>query len=744
MTISNNEKVVSVSREIAGRTLTLETGWIAKQASGSVIATYGETVVMSTAVDGGPRDLPFFPLTVDYREKTYAAGKIPGGFFKREARPSLKEVLAMRLLDRSVRPMFPSGYGNEVQIMSSVLSYDQENAPEILHMVAGMAAVHISNIPFECAMSAVRLGYVDGNVIVNPTATIINRDDNMLDLTMSGHAGAVCMVEAGAQELPDAEVSRALSEGHKVIQSLCEMVEELRAQCGKEKIEVTAPEVDADTPAAVLEKYGQEAIEAVLLTQGKFERYDAIDAWVATVVADMGGDDEDDQVRVKKAAKKVVNNIERDMTLNGRRVDGRDTKTIRPINIENRFLPRAHGSSLFTRGETQAIVTCTLGASDDEMMIDGIESEKSKQAFYLHYNFPPFCTGEAKPLRGTSRREQGHGALAERALRAMLPDHNEFPYTIRIVSDITESNGSSSMASVCGGCLSMLDAGVPMKASVAGIAMGLIMDEATGKYAILSDILGSEDHHGDMDFKVTGTDKGVTALQMDIKVKGLSNEILEEAIEQAREGRVHILGKMAEVQEGPATELSAYAPCNMSVKIPPSKIGFLIGPKGANIKELQETFGVNVNIVDDEGNVQVSGNPVSQVEACIARIASQTRVIKIGERFNGAVTSVKDFGCFVDLGGGQEGMCHISELEEGRTEDVESVCKEGDAIDVIVVNVDERSGKVRLSRRIAMMAEDEVEEAMAAAQKPQGGGRGGRGGPRRDDRRGGGRGRDRR
>jgi polyribonucleotide nucleotidyltransferase len=751
MTISSNNNVRSVSREIGGRTLTIETGWIAKQASGSVIVSYGETVVMSTVVDGGPKDLPFFPLTVDYREKTYSAGKIPGGFFKREGAPTTKEVLAMRMLDRSVRPMFTAGFQNEVQVMSAVLSFDQENEPEVLSMIGGMAAIHLSHIPFEGGMSAVRVGFVDGNVIINPTKSVLAMDNNLLDMTMSGTMNAVCMVEAGAKELPDSEVPGALAAGHEVIKEIIGMIDELRGMCGKEKLEVEAPAVDLETPAEVLAKYGEEHVENVLLTSGKFERYAAADAFVAQVIAEMAaeGDSEEalaDQAKYKKAAKKVVNDTERKMTLNGKRVDGRDTKTIRQIDIETQILPRVHGSTLFTRGETQAIVAATLGSADDEMFVDGLNAEKEKNKFFLHYNFPPYCTGEAKMLRGTSRREKGHGMLAERALRPMLPEHNEFPYTIRIVSDITESNGSSSMASVCGGCLSMLDAGVPMKAPVAGIAMGLIMDEETGQYAILSDILGSEDHHGDMDFKVTGTADGITALQMDIKVKGLKAEIMAEAIDQAKEGRIHILGKMAEALDGPRKNISPYAPANKSVKIPAEKIGFVIGPKGANIRELQETYGVNVNILDEDGNVQVSGTPVEQVDACIERIKQQTRVIGIGERFTGKVTGVKDFGCFVDLGGGQEGMCHISELDIERTEQVEDVCNEGDEMDVIVVNVDERSGKIRLSRRITMLPEEEVEEAIAAASRPsRPAGRGrddrGRGRGRRDDR--GGRGRDR-
>ena len=733
MTLSKNKNVQSVSREIGGRTLTLETGWIAKQANACVIATYGETVVMSTAVDGGPKPLPFFPLTVDYREKGSAAGKIPGGYFKREAMPSTKEVLAMRLLDRSIRPMFPDGFQNDIQVMSAVLSYDQENEPEALHMIAGMAALSVSDIPFGSAMAAVRLGWIDGNIIVNPTYSVLENDDNKLDLMMSCTANAVCMVEAEAQVLADEEITKVLAAGHEVCKEIISMIEELVGKAGNTKRPVDVAEKDTTKHDELLAKHGEDTLRKVLLTDGKFERYDAVDAWVASVVKENAdAEDEDSMSAWKSAAKAVMNTVERQMTLDGTRVDGRDTTTIRPIEIETSFLPRTHGSALFTRGETQAIVTTTLGSTEDEQFIDGLRAEKGKSRFYLHYNFPPYCTGEARMLRGTSRREKGHGMLAQRALAPVLPEYADFPYTLRIVSDITESNGSSSMASVCGGCLSLMDAGVPVKAPVAGIAMGLIMDEPSGKYAILSDILGSEDHHGDMDFKITGTEEGITAIQMDIKIKGLKPSIMEEALEQAREGRLHILGCMAEALNAPRTEISPYAPANKAIKIPADKIGFVIGPKGANIKMLQETFGVNVNIVDDEGNVQVSGTPEEQVDACLEMIRAQTRVITAGERFTGKVTSVKDFGCFVDIGGGREGMCHISELAEGRVETVEDVCKEGDDIEMMVVNVDERSGKIRLSRRVALLPEEEVEAAIAEAAKPQGGGRdrGGRGGGR--------------
>jgi polyribonucleotide nucleotidyltransferase len=527
-------------------------------------------------------------------------------------------------------------------------------------------------------------------------------------------------------------VLEALRAGHEVCRAIGEMAEELREKSGsKAKIEVPLPETDEETPAKVLEFLGRERIEGVLLTKGKSERYEAVDALVADAISELAadGDDEDalaEQSKVKKATKSVLNSTERDMTLKGNRVDGRDTKTIRPIDIETRFLPRTHGSALFTRGETQAIVVATLGSADDEQIVDDLHHGDHKNRFMLHYNFPPYCVGEARPNRGTSRREFGHGALAERALSAVMPSYGDFPYTVRIVSDITESNGSSSMASVCGGCLAMLDAGVPLKTPVAGIAMGLIKEG--DEYAILSDILGSEDHHGDMDFKVTGTAEGITALQMDIKVKGLSDSIMEEALAQAHEGRLHILGKMAEALDSPA-EMSPYAPVNKGTRINPDKIGFLIGPKGANIKKLQEDFQVTVSVVNDEGDIQVSGTPLKNVEACLATIIEQLRDVMPGERYNAKVTSIKPFGCFADIGGGKEGMCHISELAEGRVEEVEDVCKEGDTLEFVVVNVDQ-SGKIRLSRRIAMMAEEDVADAIEAAQSQASRGGGSRGGSR--------------
>ncbi len=740
MTISKNPNVRSVSREIGGRTLTLETGWVAKQASASVIVSYGETVVLAAVTDGGRKELPFFPLTVEYKEKAYAAGKIPGGFFKREGRPDTKEILTCRLTDRSVRPMFVEGYRNEVQVMNLVLSYDQENEPEVLSMIASMAALALSPIPCEGPMAAVRLGWIDGNIIVNPTFSILENEANRLDLIMSATRDAVTMVEAGGRELPDSEVAKVLAAGHEVCREIVGMIEELGKMVGQPKVAVQVPAEDTETPAMLRAKYREAAVRKVLLTSGKHERYTAIAEFTQKCVADNAPAGEEPeakvaQAKIKAGAEKLLNDVERIMTLEGQRVDGRDTKTVRPIAIETGLLPRTHGSTLFTRGETQAIVTATLGSTDDEQFIDGLRQERRKNRFLLHYNFPPYSTGEAKPIRGTSRRETGHGALAERALRGVLPKYEDFAYTIRIVSEITESNGSSSMASVCGGCLALMDAGVPITAPVAGIAMGLIVEG--DKWTVLSDILGSEDHHGDMDFKVAGTRNGITALQMDIKVRGLKPEIMEAALAQARVGRMHILDKMAEALPAPRTHLSPYAPINKSITIPSEKIGFLIGPKGANIRELQETYGVVVSVVGDDGVVQVSGNPVEQVDACLERIRQQTRVIQSGERFKAKVTSIKDFGCFVDLGGGQEGMCHISELDLGRVETVEHVCQLGDEIDVVVVEVDERTGKIRVSRRVALLPEDQRAAAIEGARKPargRGGPGGGRGGRDRGDR----------
>lgn len=728
MPISHHPAVQSVAREIGGRTLTIESGWLAKQAAGAAVVSFGETAVLAAVVDGGERELDFFPLTVEYREKTYAAGKIPGGFFKREGRPTTKEILASRLTDRAVRPMFAEGYRNDLQILSNVLSYDQENEPEALSMIAAFAALHLSSIPFQGPMGAVRLGWLGGRLVVNPTRTILDQASNRLDLTLGATRDALVMVEAGAQDLPESEILRALRAGHEVCRQVCDMMDELRAKLGAPAKQAVAPPVeDRAAQEEVRGVLGAERVRAALLVAGKHERKAALAALEEQALAALAPSADtseavERQARVRAAVQAVANAAERSLILEGVRVDGRDTRAIRPISIEVGLLPRAHGSALFTRGETQALVTATLGSYEDEQILDGLRTEEERARFLLHYNFPPFSVGEVRPLRGTSRREYGHGALAERALRPALPDYEAFPYTLRVVSEILESNGSSSMATVCGSSLALMDAGVPVKAPVAGIAMGLVKDG--DRFVILSDILGSEDHHGDMDFKVAGTREGITALQMDVKVKGLPESVLAEALEQARVGRLHILDQMAAVLPRHRDRISAYAPVNRFLSIPPDKIGFLIGPKGATIRKLQEDFGVTINIIGDDGTVQVSGTPAEKVEEAIQTIRGMTRELEVGTRLRGHVVSVKPFGCFVDLGGGQEGLVHISELAEGRVNEVSDVCKIGDEIDVVVVSVDD-AGKVRLSRRLALLPDDQIPALLETAQRPSG-----RGGPR--------------
>ena len=697
-----NDNYACVECELAGRTLTMETGQMARQAHGSVLVTMGETQCFAAAcTEPGREDLDFFPLTVDYREKTDSAGKIPGGFFKREGRPTTKEILTMRMIDRSIRPLFPKGFRQEVQVMSRVFGYDGETPSDILAMIASFAALHISNIPFECALGAVRIGHLDGKLTLMPT-DIQRRGESRLDLVVAGHEGALCMVEASAQELPETEILDALEMAHGCVKTLCKALEELREKAGKEKMEVSAPEIDTETQAKV-EEY-RDRMRDALKTSGKHERSAAIGAVKSECVEALTGHIED-PLALKAEIKKVKGflydlsgSVEREIILTGRRVDGRAYDEIREITIVPNFIKRHHGSALFTRGETQALVSTTLGTPDDEAIIDGIEEEYRK-TFYLHYTFPPYSVGETRRIMGPGRREIGHGMLAERALTSVLPTREQFPYTLRVVSEILESNGSSSMATVCGGCLSLMLAGVPLSQPVAGIAMGLVQDGDTT--AILSDILGSEDHNGDMDFKVAGSGLGITALQMDIKVSGVTRELLETALTQAREGRVHILKAMLEAVPAPSADISPYAPRMESIKIPSDRIGFLIGPGGRTIKALQEQFKVKIAILNDDGDVTVAGVDSAAVQSCIDTIQAMTEVPKIGARYTGTVKSTKDFGAFIEILPGTEGMCHISELAEGYVDRVEDVVSIGDEIEVVVINVDDR-GKVKLSHRQAL------------------------------------------
>ena len=694
---------IRVEREIAGRTMSLETGQIARQAHGSVLLTYGDTQVFAAAVTGPSRpDIDFFPLQVDYREKTEAAGKIPGGFFKREGRPTTKETLTMRLIDRSIRPLFPDGFKQEVQVHARAYGFDGENNADVLAMIAGFASLHISPIPFACALGATRIAHVDGEFVAFPTETQ-RRGDSRLDLVLAAHQDAVVMVEAEAKEMPEDEMIDALELGHNITREVLGMVEELREKAGKEKIEFVPPAKDEELLAAGA-RYRDDLTEAMAILV-KQERAEASGNVRKRCIEELtaGIDDKDELAARTKAVKNAFHDldseVQREMILNGRRVDGRGTTDIRQITITPGFIKRQHGSALFTRGETQALCAVTLGTPEDAAIIDGIDEEYRKN-FYLHYNFPSFCVGETRRIMGPGRREIGHGMLAERALQAVLPPHEQFPYTVRITSEILESNGSSSMASVCGGCLAMMSAGVPLLQPVAGIAMGLVQDG--DRIAILSDILGSEDHHGDMDFKVAGSGLGITALQMDIKVQGVTRELLENALNQAREGRVHILRCMLEAVPGPSGQISPYAPRFETLKIPAEKIGFLIGPGGRNIKGLQEEYKVRISILDEKGNVQVFGTGQESVMACATAIQGMCETPKIGTRYTGTIKSIKDFGAFIEILPGVEGMCHISELAEGYVDKVTDVVEMGEEIEVVVIHVDDR-GKIKLSRKAALV-----------------------------------------
>ena len=694
-------KPVRVEREIAGVRLALETGQVARQAGGSVITTLGDSKTFAAVTSGGPReDLPFFPLFCDYREKAEAGGKIPGGFFKREGRPTTKEILTMRLIDRSIRPMFPDGYKEDVQVLTHALQYDGKYNTDVCAMIGAFAAVRISGLPFEASLGAVRIGHIDGELVVFPTDEQ-RRGDSRLDLVVSGHANAIGMVESSAKELSEAEMIDALELAHETCKQIVELIDELVEKAGVEQQSFTPPEIDTDLRDRVFE--WKPKLMRALRTDGKHERDAACDEVRADCLEKLTEGVAEDELAartnaVKEFFGKLRKKCERACILEGKRVDGRAYDEVRPITIVPAFIPRQHGSALFTRGETQALVSCTLGTPDDEQIIDGIEPEYRK-SFYLHYNFPPYSVGETRRIMGPGRREIGHGMLAERALSAVMPGKDRFPYTVRIVSDITESNGSSSMASVCGGCLALMCAGVPINQPVAGIAMGLV--EEGDQTVILTDILGSEDHCGDMDFKVAGSGVGITALQMDIKIKGVTRDLLARALEQARKGRVHILRTMLDAVPQPRAEVSEFAPRMETLKIPGDKIGFLIGPGGKNIKALQSLYDVRISILDDEGNVQVFGTDAAKVKACKDAIVASTETPEIGSRYKGVVRSVRDFGAFIEILPGVEGLCHISELAEGFVGQVTDVVDVGDEIDVEVINVDDR-GKVKVSHKATL------------------------------------------
>ncbi len=686
--------------------LSLETGRIGRQANGAVIAQLGDTMVLAAVVMAPlSRDLGFFPLTVDYREKLSAAGKFPGGFLKREGRPTTKETLTCRLIDRPIRPMFPDGLGCEIQVSTMVLSADQQVDPDVLAVIATTAALHISDIPFDGTLGAVRVGRVADpdkpnahKLVAFPTAN--ERDGSTLDLVIAGSRDATLMVEAGASEISEADLLDALEFGNKQIQRVIDLIEKLGRKAKKPKVAFTPPAKDEALHALVDATYRPRAREA-MLKSAKSERGAAFAELAGQIVKDLcpkepvPGATVYDPGKVKEAVEALKRSILRRMTIDeSRRLDGRGLEDIRPITGEVGFLPRVHGSALFTRGETQAVVMLALGTTYDEQRVDGLMPEYTER-FMLHYQFPPFSVGEVKPIRGPGRREIGHGMLAQRALEAVVPPPDAFPYTIKISSDITESNGSSSMASVCGGTLAMMDAGVPIRRPVAGIAMGLIVEGAD--FRILSDIIGAEDHDGDMDFKVAGTDRGVTALQLDCKVSGISREMMAKALEQARQGRLKILKEMLKVIGRPNAELKRYAPRVIRMKIDPEKIGMVIGPGGKHIRKIQETSGAQIAIEDD-GVVSIFSADQASAESAMDTIKSLTANAEVGAIYKGRVTSIKDFGCFVEILPNQEGLCHISEIANGYVQNVRDVVREGDEIEVKVLAIDDQ-GRVKLSKK---------------------------------------------
>jgi polyribonucleotide nucleotidyltransferase len=687
-----------VERDFHGKKLRIESGRIAKQAGGSALVTYGESVVLVTACYGALKDVDFFPLTVDYIEKTYAAGKIPGGFFRREGKQSEKETLVSRLIDRPCRPLFPEGFHREVQVVATVLSADDENDTDVLAMCGASAALTISELPFEGPMSGVRVARINGKLVINPTRSSLAHAD--LNFIVAGTADATVMVEGGAQEVPEAEVLEALFFAQEQLQVVNEMQRELKSKIGKPTMEFAPTEYDQALVSKMTAFVTPKLKEAIKLRE-KMARRDAVGAAKQALMAEFVKEGDANAAVAAKVAAKVFEdthyNVVRDMALDeGVRLDGRDTKTVRPISIEVGWLPRTHGSALFTRGETQSIVVSTLGTEAEAQRIDNLLGEASK-TFMLHYNFPPFSVGETKPMRGPGRREIGHGALAERAVRAVMPEIKEFPYVVRIVSEITESNGSSSMATVCGASLSLMDAGVPIKAPVAGVAMGLIK---TGeKYVVLTDILGDEDHLGDMDFKVCGTEKGITALQMDIKIKGLSREILDKAMLQARDGRLHILGEMAKSITTARNELSRYAPKIVTIKINPEKIRDIIGPGGKTIRSITESCGVKMEVQDD-GTVNIASNDSTKVQNAIAIIESLTQEAVVGKLYRGIVKRIVDFGAFVEIIPGTDGLVHVSQISDSRVANVRDVLSEGDEVWVKCLEID-RQGKIRLSMKEA-------------------------------------------
>jgi polyribonucleotide nucleotidyltransferase len=700
-----------VSLEVGGRNLTLETGKMARQAHGAVVARYGDTVVLATAcMDTRPTEKDFLPLTVDYREYTYSAGKIPGGFFKREGRPSEREILTSRLTDRPLRPLFPEGWSSETQIVAMVLSADSENDPDVIGVTAASAALYISKIPFDNPIACVRVGLLEGKLVVNPT--VAEQKTSLLNIIIAGTAEAIVMVESGALEVSEDTVADALEFGHAEIRRIVAAIRELRDRVKPQKVTVTPPAFDEALYKQITGQYGERLRDALdTAKHPKLESYGLVDTIKAEILAAIPEEDEEKRKLAYRAFERLRERIFRDdMLTRRRRPDARAFDQIRQITCEVGVLPRVHGSALFTRGETQALVTTTLGTKEDKQRLDLLFEEEAFKRFMLHYNFPPFSVGEVKFLRGPGRREIGHGALAERAILNLLPAETDFPYAMRVVSDILESNGSSSMATVCGASLALMDAGVPLKSPCAGIAMGLVVEG--DQYAILTDIAGAEDHYGDMDFKVAGTRQGITALQMDIKVSGVSIKMMREALAQARKARLQILDIMDPTISTARTEISTYAPHLYMLSIPTDKIRDLIGPGGKKIRSIIEATGVKIDVMDD-GKVHVFASNGTAAEAALKMIRDVTATAEIGKTYLGTVVRIAEFGAFVEIFPGTDGLLHISEIAEQRIRAVRDELKEGDQVLVKVLAIE--GNKIRLSRKAVLRDQRDKQQKSEAA-----------------------------
>ena len=708
-----------VSVEVGGRALTLETGKIAKQANGAIVARYGDTVILNTAcMATKANDKDFLPLTVDYRENTYSAGKIPGGFFKREGRPTEKEILTSRLIDRPMRPLFPESWRNETQVNSMVLSADSDNDPDVIAVTGAAAAAYCSDLPFPTPIAAVRVGLVNGQLVANPT--VAEQKTSLLNIVIAGSEDAIMMVESGALEVSEETVVEALEFGHAQVKKIVAAIKELHAQLKPKKVEVEPWPFDQAIYDTLKKTIGADLKDALNTEKHpKKESYHLVDELKAKVAEAIPEEDEEKLKLTKRAFDRLKEDIFRDEILNvRRRPDGRAFDKIRKITCEVGLLPRVHGSALFTRGETQALATLTLGTKEDQQRLDLLFAQDQHKRFMLHYNFPPFSVGEVKPVRGPGRREIGHGALAERALQSLLPPETEFPYAMRLVSDILESNGSSSMATVCGGSLAMMDAGVPLKSPCAGIAMGLVVGD-NGKYAVMTDIAGAEDHYGDMDFKVAGTRTGITALQMDIKVGGISIPMMREALAQAKKARLEILDIMDATLSEARTTISAYAPRLFKLSIPTDKIRDLIGPGGKKIKSIIEATGVKIDVHED-GTVHIFATSGSGGDAALQMVRDVTASAEIGKTYLGKVVRLAEFGAFVELFPGTDGLLHISEISEQRIRDVRDELKLGDQVLVKVLSIE--GNKVRLSRKALIKEAREKAQKKETASSSSGGG----------------------